>query len=397
MAHNLRGGGGVSVGRNIIRSLLIVAPQHRYHVSIPGAVGYEGVVSGLPSKQVCMAVDHGSILNRVRYEMLVLTPSVRRFDPDIVLNLGGTALDSIRKPQVMLCHNPHLWYSARHFGKTIGTSERLRYFLLRSKFRRDLGRVEVLMCQTESAQARIRSMYAYSGKLHICPNAVSNFVLSSEQRVSVPAALSRLSGKKKLFYLTAYYSHKNLEVLPDLFLKYQKELKDYVVVTTFSERQHPGAERLLKQVRDMGLSESIINVGPLQQEELAGYFHNCHALLMPTLLESFSASYLEAMHFGLPILTSDLDFAREVCGDAALYFDPWNAASIMDAIQRLETEPHLKDKGRSRLAELFISWEEISESVSEMLEKIVSRHGSGNPYAQRSSSPCTRHSILQES
>ncbi len=45
-----------------------------------------------------------------------------------------------------------------------------------------------------------------------------------------------------------------------------------------------------------------------KQKELAGYFCNSNALLLPALLESFSATYLEAMYFGLPILTSNLDF-----------------------------------------------------------------------------------------
>ena len=32
---------------------------------------------------------------------------------------------------------------------------------------------------------------------------------------------------------------------------------------------------------------------------------------MPTLLESFSGTYVESMYFEKPILTSDLDFAKK--------------------------------------------------------------------------------------
>ena len=51
-------------------------------------------------------------------------------------------------------------------------------------------------------------------------------------------------------------------------------------------------------------------------------------MILPTLLESFSATYIEAMFHGKTILTSDLDFARDVCGEAAFYFDPLNPQSI---------------------------------------------------------------------
>jgi hypothetical protein len=38
------------------------------------------------------------------------------------------------------------------------------------------------------------------------------------------------------------------------------------------------------------------------------------------------------MYHRLPILTSDLDFARAVCGDAALFFDPFDPVSIKNRI-----------------------------------------------------------------
>jgi glycosyltransferase involved in cell wall biosynthesis len=45
------------------------------------------------------------------------------------------------------------------------------------------------------------------------------------------------------------------------------------------------------------------------------------------------------MHLGTPILTSDLDFAREVCGEAAVYFSPWDPDAMATAIERLRDEP----------------------------------------------------------
>jgi hypothetical protein len=43
------------------------------------------------------------------------------------------------------------------------------------------------------------------------------------------------------------------------------------------------------------------------------WYKATQALLLPTLLESFSGTYIEAMHFERPIFTSNLDFAKEVC------------------------------------------------------------------------------------
>ena len=100
----------------------------------------------------------------------------------------------------------------------------------------------------------------------------------------------------------------------------------------------------------------------------------CQALFLPTLLESFSVTYLEAMHFGVPVLTSDLDFARFVCGDAAIYFDPWDPGSIKDAILRLRTDSdlgrELVARGHERLRAEFKSWDEIAADAVTSLESL---------------------------
>jgi glycosyltransferase involved in cell wall biosynthesis len=63
--------------------------------------------------------------------------------------------------------------------------------------------------------------------------------------------------------------------------------------------------------------------------------------LLPTLLETFSATYPEAMAMGLPIVTTDLGFAHDVCDDAALYFRPQDAQAAADCILRLVDDPQL--------------------------------------------------------
>lgn len=83
------------------------------------------------------------------------------------------------------------------------------------------------------------------------------------------------------------------------------------------------------------------------------------------------------MHFGLPILTSDLDFAREVCGDAALYFDPWSPESLKGAILRLKNHPDLRDnlveKGHARLSQCFgRTFDDIAVEIKKELESLVS-------------------------
>jgi len=78
--------------------------------------------------------------------------------------------------------------------------------------------------------------------------------------------------------------------------------------------------------------------GRVTGEELATLYRRAAALVFPSLYEGFGQPPLEAMASGCPVACSDLPALREVCADAAAYFDPFSPESIaavsLDAIGR---------------------------------------------------------------
>lgn len=372
IAHSLRAGGGISVGRNLIAALGRVAPEHQYFASIPAGLAYEDVCSSIPKCQT-MIHQHQGYFKRWLFDTRELPVAVRAFCPDVVLGLGNSTLRQQAVPQAVLCHDPHLWYPRKHFAEEGPRELRRRAirWVKRVRFQQSLSRADLVFCQTQTALSRLCTAYQYSGPTAICPNAVSHIVTQGAAPAELPNALRPFAHHTKLFCLARYYPHKNLEMLVRVFDRFRCELEDHVLVLTVSPEHGQGAERLLKTIDELGLGEQIINVGPLDQAQLASFYTNCDALLMPSFLESFSATYVEAMHFGCPILTSDLDFAREICGDAAIYFDPWNAESILSAIKRLASRSDLPDLGREHLQHLFRSWDQIAADLLGDLQTIA--------------------------
>lgn len=85
----------------------------------------------------------------------------------------------------------------------------------------------------------------------------------------------------------------------------------------------------------------VLFAGRLSDEAVVALYAHAAGLVFPSLYEGFGIPPLEAMLAGCPVLASDIEPAREVCGDAALYFDARNPRAIAAAIRTLLEDPGL--------------------------------------------------------
>jgi glycosyltransferase involved in cell wall biosynthesis len=191
----------------------------------------------------------------------------------------------------------------------------------------------------------------------------------------MPVSLRKHQGAFRLLCIAKHYAHKNLEIIIETLARFRQELKDVVVIMNFGSDDHATTPKLIEKIRSEGLTNRIVRTGWIQTKELEAYYRHSHALIFPTLLETFSSTYLEAMHFGLPILTSDMDFAREVCGDAAIYFDPRNPLLVKNAIARIRGDDDLRkslvEKGKARVEKYYVSWDSVVKKLVVDLESIA--------------------------
>ena len=96
--------------------------------------------------------------------------------------------------------------------------------------------------------------------------------------------------------------------------------------------------------------------GLVSAEELVSLYQRAAALVFPSLYEGFGAPPLEAMACGCVVAAADIPPLREVCGDAAAYFDPLSPDSIADACaQALDEAEELRRRGSGRVAQF--SWQ----------------------------------------
>lgn len=106
--------------------------------------------------------------------------------------------------------------------------------------------------------------------------------------------------------------------------------------------------RVFAGAADAGDPAGVVRTGPLSDAPLKALYASAAALVFPSTYEGFGIPPLEAMACGCPVLAARAASVPEVCGDAVLYFEPTQPASLDAALSRFAKDASLA--GRLRLA-----------------------------------------------
>ena len=139
-----------------------------------------------------------------------------------------------------------------------------------------------------------------------------------------------------VLYPANMWPHKNHARLLDAFASVDDD-ELWLVLTG----QAYGNERLLAG------HARVRHLGHVPGGDLAGLYRGATAVVFPSLFEGFGLPPLEAMACGVPVAASSRGALAEVCGDAALLFDPEDRDAIADAIGRVTREEPLRARLRA--------------------------------------------------
>lgn len=131
-----------------------------------------------------------------------------------------------------------------------------------------------------------------------------------------------------------------------------------------------GDSSLIQLISDLKVEDRVTVLGRLTDEELRQWYAGADVFLMPSLYEGFGLPLVEAMSFGVPVITSNISSMPEVAGDGGILVDPFSVDDIQGAIRKLCSDADLRSalslKAKAR-AEQF-SWDKAAEQTLAVLE-----------------------------
>lgn len=325
---NLHSGGGLQAGASLLDEMVALRADPECVDRLPWLSTMTIEASAPVIDNATVALPHPAV-RRVRGRPLDQVRRSRTVDHDVSFVLFGPDYAPRRATRRIVGFADGI--SLRpEFAMSATLADKARVLLRSRLSRARFGRYERVVVEAEHVATGLEDRWGLAAdRLSVVPNTLNRVFLdelAQENLDKAPPAGATFC------YPTRAHPHKNLAVLGpaarELRIKHQL---DVTFVLTLSDREWSG---LPEETR-----RHSVNVGPLRIAQIPALYRSCTGVVFPSLFECFSATPLEAMSSGAPLVASDRDFVREVVGDAAEYFEPNDPSSLASALAATLTNP----------------------------------------------------------
>ena len=309
---------------------------------------------------------------RLWFDQVELPRILRREHIDVLFSTANFATFFCPCPQILLVRNS-LYFSSLYRSKILphkSWNNRANEALRRWLVSRSAMASDVVLTPSQAMLDELRAA------IHLPGAFVNHYGVDCHRFRPMPKAFA-VDGCVSLVFTSLYSEHKNVGTLFRALLELEASGPKCRLITTAD----PSWEKIENDIResDRELADELKRrllvelTGVLAGSALDQLYDKADIFVYPSVVESFGHPLLEAMAAGLPIVAADVPVNRELCGDAAAYFSPFDHSECASAIKKVATDSHfrrqLAQKGIKRV-EIF-RWSEHVKNLVQTLTRTV--------------------------
>jgi glycosyltransferase involved in cell wall biosynthesis len=312
---------------------------------------------------------------RFYQEQAILPRLIRQCGADVLISSGNFALWRSPVPQILLSGNS--LYTSSDFYRDLRSRGDYRVWL-DTRIKGIFAKRSIYWADRTVAPSRAfaEELQRWTGAEILSIHHGFDHEIFCQEGTALPVPTQqKLDSAKdalRLLFVSHYNYYRNFETLLRAMPLIQNRLDKRRVVLFLTcklrSEKNPGsyrAEPAAALVQRLGIAAQVVEMGAFPYHLLHHVYRACDIYVTPAYAETFAHPLVEAMASGVPVVAADLPVHREVCGEAALYFQRFAPQDLADQVLRLEAsrELHkeLSELGRTRSHEF--SWEKHVDEI----------------------------------
>ena len=306
-----------------------------------------------------IAVDkavYNSPVKRYKYEKKVLSNILKNADYDIAFFPSGTINTKVPEhtKSVTMFRNM-LPFSDNDIQKFSNFKVKLRYKILKRMFLKSFKRADHVIFISNFAQSVIAQFIPEIET----KSSVIYHGINDDFRVERGSEVNH-----SLLYVSILNEYKHqIEIVQGL-KKYKDEngtCPKLKLVGYTSKADY--FNKLQKEILDIGMSDSVEIVGPVDYKKLPELYKNSEIAIFGSTCENCPNILLESMATGIPILCSDVQPMPEFAEDSVIYFNPESPESFAAALKKIKSTDLVSLGEKSKKKSKFFSWNKTAKST----------------------------------
>lgn len=310
-------------GRQLIKQLTERYPQHEYI-----AISSEKQ-SFIPFEQIVVPIK-SAIPQHLRLRQLFTIPRiVNKLNPDIAIELAHFGPFKLKKSiqRITVIHDLTPITHPMFHGKMSN--------LMHRRFLPDIFKnADHIIANSNSTRDEINRLYDYpTERIHVVypilhktytDNQVDELETIITENTKYFLSVGTVEPRKDyLTLIRAFDKIADLDPNLNLVIAGQSGWKNNAFFSTLNALEH---------------KNRIHITGYINRRTLQSLYENAEVFVNCSIAEGFGLPVLEAMHFGLPLILSDIPTSREVASEAGLFFPVGDVSSLAKLLKMWKTD-----------------------------------------------------------
>jgi len=257
---------------------------------------------------------------RLYYEYFGFKKLSKRLNPYAWFSLHDTTPNVVAEKRMVYCHNPYPFYKPGIEGFFMQRNIFFLCLLSKYLYKINIEKNDYVVVQQEWLRKTFKKMFSIDNIVVALPVKENRAAVISNNQIG--------RAKKTFFYPATAIISKNFEIICQAAGMLEKEgIDNFEVIMTLEKTENKYAESICTTYQPL---KTLKFTGFISPEEVNRYYENSDCLIFSSKAETWGLPISEAKDYNIPMLLSDLHYAKEAAGnyDKVCFFDPDNAAQL---------------------------------------------------------------------